>query len=257
MFDYVRKYLNTMACIIEQKGILAGSADHNTDIGTNRENGVRQFLEDHLPKRLCAVSGGTVFGINDVQSKQIDIIVYNDLALRFDANAKTFINVESVAAVVEVKSDLDEAMLTASLNNMASVPAMSDQAVKNFSLRPDKFKDFMREFPSGFVFSYTGIAADTLLDHAKTYFANNGVGSDPHKLARWPKAIIVNKRYQISLGRDGSGNPIPVLDKFGVGQEGLPLTAFLNFMSGYVSYLSGITLDPRPYLNGAYGLPVR
>ena len=62
-------------------------------------------------------------------SKQIDVIVKNDLFPRFDQHGKSCVIAEAVAGVVSVRSHLDKAGLEETIENVASVPEFSDSTL--------------------------------------------------------------------------------------------------------------------------------
>jgi len=80
---------------------------HPAELGTVREEVIRQFLRAYLPKRF-EVSTGFVFDSAGNVSKQLDIVIANSLICpRFETSGgKRFFPCESVVAVGQVKSSL-------------------------------------------------------------------------------------------------------------------------------------------------------
>ncbi len=80
---------------------------HPGELGTGREEVVRDFLRKHLPKRF-GVSTGFVFDAQGKVSRQIDVVVYDAyLCPSFETvGGKMFFPCESVVAVGEAKSQL-------------------------------------------------------------------------------------------------------------------------------------------------------
>ena len=80
---------------------------HPGELGTDREEVIRQFLRTYLPKRF-EVSSGFVFDSAGNASKQLDIVISNSwICPHFEtAGGKRFFPCESVVAVGQVKSSL-------------------------------------------------------------------------------------------------------------------------------------------------------
>ena len=80
---------------------------HPGELGTGREEVIREFLRKHLPRRF-GVSTGFVFDAHGMVSRQMDVVIYDaHLCPSFEAvGGKTFFPCESVVAVGEVKSRL-------------------------------------------------------------------------------------------------------------------------------------------------------
>ena len=95
---------------------------HPGEKGAAREDVVRAFLSDHLPKRYAIGSGFVVDAAGRV-SRQIDIVLYDHLATPvFPVVDRTGIfPVEGVAGVVSVKSHLDAKALRDATDNLLSV----------------------------------------------------------------------------------------------------------------------------------------
>ena len=94
---------------------------HRGEKGSQAEEIVRRFLNEHLPRRFAA-AGGFILDQKHQLSKQTDVIVYdafNCPVYRADEEAGIFPN-DNVAAVVEVKSRLDTDRLTEAIENIAA-----------------------------------------------------------------------------------------------------------------------------------------
>ncbi len=88
--------------------IRRGFAQHHTSAGTNREELVKQFLIDHLPKRF-SVSTGLVISHSNVFSNQADLVVVDSQnnAPLYPQSPNKLWPVEAVYALVEVKTHLN------------------------------------------------------------------------------------------------------------------------------------------------------
>jgi len=78
---------------------------HKGELGTGREEIIRRFLQNYLPKRF-EVSTGFLFDSTGRVSDQLDVIIANTLAApRFEtAGGKRFFPCEAVVAVGQIKS---------------------------------------------------------------------------------------------------------------------------------------------------------
>lgn len=88
--------------------------------GRPRENALRTFLRDRLPKRY-GVGEGYVINWQGVQSKQLDVVIYDanscpKFAVDNDEE-NTLYPIEGVYAAIEVKSTLNKETLTESWDN--------------------------------------------------------------------------------------------------------------------------------------------
>lgn len=98
--------------------------------GIPAEDLVRRFLSERLPKRY-GVGQGTVINDRGDQSRQCDVIVYDVLAcpiVEYHAE-HLFLPVESVYAVIEVKSSLTSNELKKAVTNLESFMAVERQSI--------------------------------------------------------------------------------------------------------------------------------
>lgn len=87
--------------------------------GYQAEKIIRDFLNDHLPKRFSAGAGFIIDPYDNI-SKQTDVVIYDALncpVYRASDEAAIFPS-SNVAAVVEVKSSLDKERLEEAFNNV-------------------------------------------------------------------------------------------------------------------------------------------
>src|SRR5688500_8475558 len=115
----IQEYFNSLADVLSANSRSASFGGHRPDTGANRESLFIGMLNKHLPDRLRAINGGTVVNLQGQLSKQIDVIVKNDLFPRFEQHEKTCVIAESVAGVFSIKSHLDKAALEDSIENVA------------------------------------------------------------------------------------------------------------------------------------------
>lgn len=138
----IGRYLNSLADKLDIESKLAGEAGHNPTIGDNRERLVQLFLSKHLPDSLNVFVGGLIIDSDGNESKQIDVIVSNNLGINFREHEKMFIGVESVASAITVKSMLDKAAIYDCLYNLASIPIISSEILSFRLIKGDPFQEF-------------------------------------------------------------------------------------------------------------------
>lgn len=82
--------------------------DHNSSKGSVREYIIKNFLRPFLPK-CYGISGGQAFDTNGLVSKQLDVVLYDDLHSYIAPYIDDFIYFpcESIYGNIEIKSNLD------------------------------------------------------------------------------------------------------------------------------------------------------
>src|SRR4030066_1964538 len=86
----------------------SGFIQHAGDKGENREEILREFLENHLPKRY-GVTKGEVITKQGNRSHAIDIIIYDAVNCPLLNSGKTsIVPIEGVYGIIEVKSSLSK-----------------------------------------------------------------------------------------------------------------------------------------------------
>lgn len=256
----IQIYFNGVADKIASSSEIASTANHRPDIGANREYIVKDFLDLHLPRRLFSSLGGQVISHDGRESKQIDVIISNDLGVRFDENERTFVTAESVAGVITVKSSLNQTTLIDSLTNLSSVPEPSSKAFGFKTLRSSAVEAFLDHHPSQYVFAYDGLSGEKCLEYVKDFYKNNS--SIP--VRRYPKGIIVNRKYMIKFfrneARTTTGFLVPKNNFFLMSVEkdfrGYPFVQLLNDMSSYMDWLNHMDISTHQYFNEGFGLPI-
>lgn len=253
MNDRVFNYFNTIADKLAIDHQLTGNGKNSSDIGYNREKLVQTFLKNHIPKRLFPVLGGHIFGFEQPESKQIDVIILNDCGLNFEEHEKLFTPIENVAAAFSVKSNLDSANLIASLENIASIPQIDSDIIKFKFLPESVFSDFVKYNPCFFIFAYEGVSLETSLDTIDNFYKKN----TNIPLNRRPCGIIVNKKYYIRCTPDQSlrmdktivqpydFNGMKLMQEF----QGFPFFHIFNCINSYVDWLSKMTISYLKYFN--------
>lgn len=131
--DLLKSVAEQMRIALQQKLI-----PHPGELGTGREEVIRDFLRRHLPKRF-SVSTGFVFDAHGKVSRQIDVIIYDAYSCpAFEAvGGKMFFPCESVVAVGEAKSQLTSTKkVEEAFDNLRSVKELDRSAGnQNLSIR--------------------------------------------------------------------------------------------------------------------------
>ncbi|WP_144025255.1 DUF6602 domain-containing protein [Burkholderia sp. HI2500] len=98
---------------------VASIVQHGPSIGTYREVLLKELLRNHLPTRYD-IATGFIFGC----SRQLDVLIYDqqDFAPIFRQGSMVVVPLESVRAVIEVKSRLTKKSLRESLDLLNDVP---------------------------------------------------------------------------------------------------------------------------------------
>lgn len=115
----MKEYFKHMSRELKERiRLIAEEFSHPGMKGASNEEIIRQFLARYLPKKF-AIGQGKVVDFSGNESKQIDIIIYDSLnAIPFYIDRhNVIIPVESVYAVIEIKSNLDKKRLQEALLN--------------------------------------------------------------------------------------------------------------------------------------------
>ena len=203
VFEGLRDYYQGIANSFSNEKLSSAVFPNATDKGLSREDILLEFLCNHLPKRCEAIKGGFIFDSAGNMSNQIDIIVTNDLTLQFrqfdriGQSGKSFNCVEGCICALSIKTMLDKAGLDDSLENLASIPLMTDMSNRVNPLVGNKEK--LQNLPFNVVFAFDGISVDTILSHINEFYTTQ---STPY--ARKANLIIVNNKYVITyIGEAG------------------------------------------------------
>ncbi|MDS4041212.1 MAG: hypothetical protein RKP20_08560 [Candidatus Competibacter sp.] len=254
----IRDYFNSLADVLSARSKSASFSGHRPDTGTNREELLIEILNKHLPDRLRAIGGGKVLNLQGDLSRQIDVIVKNDLFPKFAEHDKSCVIAESVAGVIGVRSYLDKLGLEESIENVASVPGFSDKTLSmtNSSLvRVDLQAQFLAKWPFRAVFAYDSIDPDTIYKHALAYYQAHS-----SRVREFPDMIVVNKGICIRYLRDGGvlqdGTKLPanylqpLLLKDTT--QGYPIAGMITTLNDYVPWMHYMKFNFSPYIDSAY-----
>jgi hypothetical protein len=151
-----RHYAGLTKQMLSEMETISDQMSHAGEKGRNNENILTVFLRRRLPKRYT-VSTGKVIATGGSDSGQIDIIIHDreETPGFIDAHAWSLVPVESVYAVISVKTTLNKRELEESLQSIASVRSLTRKAaliLKNGSFRPVVEKEVLR--PRALVFAF-------------------------------------------------------------------------------------------------------
>lgn len=173
---------------------------HGGDLGENYEDLVVGFLENVMPRRLSSARGGQVIGVGQKPSSQIDVLVTHDSAPEFRADAKSYRIVEGVVMAVAVKSRLTTAALKEDFLGLATLPALSGEAIATAAVPHDQFlSGYKARFPKRIIWGWTGATVQTLQEALVD--VATGV-----EAAQRPDLVVVLDRG-IAIGRNGDRWP--------------------------------------------------
>jgi hypothetical protein len=108
---------------------ISNAMSHPGEKGKNNELVLLDFFKRHLPQRL-SVSTGKVIAANGEESDQIDLIIHDRLNTPafIDAHAWSIVPIESVYAVISVKTNLTKHELKHAIKSIQSVRRLPNLA---------------------------------------------------------------------------------------------------------------------------------
>lgn len=100
---------------------------HNLEDGKYREYLVKEVLEKIIPSKY-SITNGFVIDSNNKQSDEMDIIIYDrNYVPPFFDETYTVVPIESVIAVIQVKTKLTRAQLKLALDNLNSIDRLESK----------------------------------------------------------------------------------------------------------------------------------
>lgn len=183
---------------------------HPGELGADREEILRSFLQAYLPKRF-EISNGFVFDSKGNLSQQLDIIIADSLVCpRFETFGGTRIYpCECVVAVGQVKSSITSTTkLHEALDNLRSVKSLDRSAGGNaIDSESDEVLDpLTNHLHQIFTFLFItdkSLLADSVSDELIDYVHNY----EPHL---WPNIIFALDHYLITFCCDNGVCPNPM-----------------------------------------------
>lgn len=151
-----KHYVGLTTRMLSEIETISDRMSHQGEKGRNNEHVLQAFLNDHLPRRYC-VSTGKVISANGQESGQVDLIVHDRMTTPafVEARAWSLVPIESVYAVISVKTTLNKEELRDSLDSIAKVRALPRAAAIMYDaghMIAVREEDVLR--PRGFVFAF-------------------------------------------------------------------------------------------------------
>jgi len=227
---------------------------HPGELGTGREEIIREFLRQYLPKRFGVLTG-FVFDSCGGVSRQLDVIIYDNLmSPRFEAiGGKYFVPCESVVCVGEIKSSLtSKRTIKKALDTLLSAKRLDRSAGgRNFALINDEpINQEENHLDQIFTFLFIAdkcvseeIMRKTLFEYICEY--------DRHL---WPNICYYFEHYLLTYGCESGFCPNP-MDAFAISSlnsesgENLLLT-FCRLVAGAIYVTRVSSFSYWEYLTG-------
>ncbi len=232
---------------------------HPGERGTDREEVIRQFLREHLPKRFH-VSTGFVVDCHGNVSEQVDVVIADSLTCpRFEtAGGTEFFPCESVVAAGQVKSQLTSRHeFRNAIENLDSVKQLdrSGHGRATCSKTGDPIDQHANHLHQvfGFVF-ITGkaLSSETASDELKDFIWRK----EPD---RWPNIIMAMDRYLITYCCDGGHCPNPMHARGISVTEGTDsadlLMKFYLFLAQAINVTATANVPFHSYLASVFNFP--
>jgi hypothetical protein len=231
-FNTLGEYYSAVGEALKADAKRAHVLPNPSDKGGIRELVYSKELLNHLPSGCAVRFGGFLFNASGAQSSQLDILVLSDSVPQFNVLGKSFSPIDGTAAVVEIKSNLQEKKLF--------------EALTAFSTLPDKLpysgrapKDY-KDWPCKIIYAHDGMKISTALKKLKKYYDNNS----KIPIENRPNIIHVCGEYVIfrEPGNDKFQEITNLSDVFGLAWS------FLRIQSVAISQRS-ILIDYMDYLS--------
>lgn len=151
-----RYYSGLAARMLNEIETISEQMSHAGEKGRNNEAVLVEFLHRLLPTRYT-ISTGKVVAVGSAESGQVDVIIHDRLETPAfkDSHVWSLVPVESVHAVVSVKTTLTKAELRDAMKSLASVRSLPRKAATleiNGALAPVAEDKVLR--PRAFVFAF-------------------------------------------------------------------------------------------------------
>ncbi len=177
---------------------------HPGEKGSELEDVLRQFLNQHLPQRFRSASGVLIDAANN-RSKQTDVIVYDALSspIYRASERLQILPAHTAAAVIEVKSSLNSATLRDGYEKIRSCKQLKYEPMRSMD-RSATTTNLDLTRPLGVIFAFsselsletTGIKMGEL----------NGEFHSDH----WPDLVVVLDRGFVNYGMGPPGLSAPI-----------------------------------------------
>jgi hypothetical protein len=173
---------------------------HNASKGAIREQIVNRVIRPFMPQ-CYGLSGGEVFDKYGNTSKQLDLIVYDNLFSYTVPYIDNFIQFpcESIYGNIEIKSNLNKDEFDKAIENIRSFKCLRREGTHSWTVTPQvqitingQPNDHNRNPYFGIIFAYESVEAATI----KGYFEEKRSVYTPDLL---PNAIVLYSKKQILM----------------------------------------------------------
>lgn len=161
---------------------------HNGEKGTGREEILGSYLRKYIPDKYV-IGRGAILNSSGLQSRQQDCIIYDafNSPILLNMESTKMIPIESVYAVIEIKSSLNKERLTECVQNIKSVKSL-----------PKKPLSQIASLTAGFVFAYTSdTSLESLLGNLIEF--NNQIDCS-HQIS---VICVLDKGLIVNVAKDG------------------------------------------------------
>lgn len=151
-----KHYAGLTQRMLSEISTISERMSHAGEKGRNNEYVLSEFLNENLPKRY-SVSTGKVLAAGGKESGQIDLIAHDRLntPALIDARAWSLVPVESVYAVISVKTTLTKTELRDSTSSIATVRSLPRTAAILYDTdHKIIFNEEATLRPRGFIFAF-------------------------------------------------------------------------------------------------------
>lgn len=203
---------------------------HSGELGTAREQIVREFLGSYLPKRFD-VSTGFAFDCNGRISKQLDIVIFDSqVCPHFETSGGKFLfSCEAIVAVGQVKSSVtSRPKFREAVDNLCSVKSLDRSA--NGTAYGSRYDEMLSPLENHLhqIFTFLFITGDAMNPETLGQTLLEDAFNIP--VQHLPNVILALDRYLITYCCDGGVCPNP-MDARGVAIQSTenPSDALLRF----------------------------
>ena len=184
--------------------------NHPGELGTAREEIIRKFLREYLPKRF-EVATGFVFDFAGQVSNQMDVIIADSsLCPRFEtAGGKLYFPCESVVAVGQVKSSItSEEELRNAMDNIASAKQL-DRSAGGIAVddrhgeQIDHLQNYLHQIYSFVFITGKALSEGSVMEDVMDYLPQRSANT-------WPNAIFAFNKYLVTYACDRGICPNPM-----------------------------------------------
>lgn len=224
--------------------------DHSSLKGDAFEESFRGFLRRYLPKKLDILQG-TIIDAQGNTTRQLDVIITDAAStpIFYESGNTRVVPAEMVYAVIEVKANLDIAELKRSLENMASVRALSKTAYqpggvfvtelslygKNFTIWPTNY----------YIFAIDSAPLDNLCAFLRDYYNQHNLPPEN----RIDSICVLNRGMIVNQDAYGNIDALPTATtRLGSIKTKRPLLLFYVMTSRYWFQTQLPPLNIIPYL---------